>query len=144
MGDFNGNLAAFLASRGIPSSTLSWGDDVSSYDVIIVNRAGDPGAATFQQFLADTDAAGVGVVFLDTWSNSGNGIYLLTTHLGNPATRGTGFASSNPYLAYQVTQEHEIFDGFSVGDEIILDELSSFKDYAYFHRLHRRGPGDDR
>lgn len=132
MGDFNGNLAAFLASRGIPSSTLSWGDDVSSYDVIIVNRAGDPGAATFQQFLADTDAAGVGVVFLDTWSNSGNGIYLLTTHLGNPATRGTGFASSNPYLAYQVTQEHEIFDGFSVGDEIILDELSSFKDYAYF------------
>jgi subtilisin family serine protease/N-acetylneuraminic acid mutarotase len=139
LGDQNGLLGDYLDSQGIPSTELAWGDDMSTYDAIIVNRPGNPGQEVFDQFLADTDAAGTGVVFLDTWSNSGNGIWLLNQYAGNPASRSTGFSSSIPYLFYQVTQAHPVLDGFAVGDEIVLDDASFFKDHAWFDGYEGEG-----
>jgi subtilisin family serine protease/N-acetylneuraminic acid mutarotase len=132
MGDQNGLLAAFLAAQGIPSSPLVFGGDVSAFDVIIVNRPGNPGQAAFLQFLADTDAAGTGVVFLDTWSTFGNGIWQLWTHTGNPATRNIGDGTAIPFLYYEVLQEHPILDGFEVGEEVLFEQSSTFHDHAWF------------
>jgi len=133
LGDFDGELEAFLDSRGIPSTPLTWSDDPTGFDVIIVNRPGDPGEQAFLDFLAATDASGTGLVMLDTWSTSGNGVWLLWNHLGNPATRSVGFSSSIPYLFYEVTQEHPILDGFEVGDEIIFEDApDADHDHAWF------------
>lgn len=133
LGDQNGLIAAHLAEQGIPTTPLAWGDDMSGFDAIVVNRPGDPGQEEFLQFLADTDAAGTGLVLLDTWSNSGNGIVLLQTHTGNPPERDRGFSGDIPYLYYEVVAEHPVLEGFSVGDEIIFDEASSDKDHAWFN-----------
>jgi subtilisin family serine protease len=132
LGDFNGLLGGYLASQGIPSTPLTWSDDPTGFDVIIVNRPGNPGEQAFLDFLDATDASGTGLVMLDTWSTSGNGVWLLWQYVDNPATRATGFSSSIPYLFYEVTQAHPVLDGFNVGDEIVFDEVSTFKDHAWF------------
>lgn len=132
LGDQDGLIGAHLAEQGIPTTALAWGDDMSGFDAIVVNRPGDPGQEDFLQFLADTDAAGTGLVLLDTWSVSGNGIVLMQTHTGNPPVRDRGFSGSIPYLYYEVVAEHPVLDGFSVGDEIIFDDSSGDKDHAWF------------
>ncbi|MFY1636717.1 S8 family serine peptidase [Solwaraspora sp. WMMB335] len=135
LGDDNGQIGDFLAGRGIPTTVVEWGDDVSDYDTIIVNRPTNPGADAFTRFLADTDAAGVGVMFLDTWSNvGGNGIYLLNQFTGNPGVRSSGISyDTETHLSYQVMQEHPIVAGFSPGDMIGFNETDVYsKHYGYF------------
>jgi hypothetical protein len=44
----------------------------------------------------------------------------------------TGFSSLIDYLYYEVTEEHPILEGFEVGDEVIFDEVTTFKDHAWF------------
>jgi subtilisin family serine protease/N-acetylneuraminic acid mutarotase len=124
-------LGAYLAGQGIPSTPVTWEDDLASYDVIVINRPGDPGQAAFLDFLDATDASGTGVVFLDTWSTLGNGVWLLWQYVGNPSSRGTGFSSAIPYIYYEVLAEHPVVDGFAVGDEIVLAETGD-KDHAWF------------
>jgi subtilisin family serine protease len=132
MGDYNGTIADFLAEHGIASEPVGWSDDPTGYATLIVNRPGAPGEAAFQDFLAATDAAGTGLVMLDTWSTSGNGVWLLHSYLGNPAERGTGFSSTIPELYYEVTGEHPVLDGFEVGDHVTFDATTNFKDHAWF------------
>src|SRR5690606_18651476 len=133
LGDFDGELEAFLDSRGIPSTPLTWSDDPTGFDVIIVNRPGDPGEQAFLDFLAATDASGTGLVMLDTWSTSGNGVWLLWQFVGNPSSRDIGFSSSIPYLYYEVTQEHPILAGFEVGEQIVFEDAAGADhDHAWF------------
>jgi subtilisin family serine protease len=140
LGDHNGLIGAFLDDQGIPNDAIGWGADVSPYATIVVNRPGNPGQAVFLDFLDATDAAGTGVVFLDTWSTSGNGVWLLWQHVGVPSSRGTGFSSSIPHLFYEVTEAHPVLAGFNVGDQIVFDESGSDKDHAWFGGYS----GDDR
>jgi subtilisin family serine protease len=138
--DASDRIVGYLESEGIPATALTWATlpataaAMEEYDVIVVNRPGTPpgGAATFNAFLANTDAAGTNVIFLDTWSTSGNGIWMLWNYTGNPATRATGFSSSIQSLSYQVTAEHPILSGLSVDDHSIFDTASTFKDHAWF------------
>lgn len=134
LGDENGKIAAFLSGRGIPTTTVNWGDDVSGYDTIIMNRPSNPGEETFLRFLADTDAAGVGVMFLDTWTNvGGNGIYMLNLYTGNPAERSSGISyNTEADLSYQVMQEHPVVAGFAPGDRIAFDETANYSKYYGF------------
>jgi subtilisin family serine protease len=132
LGDFNGLISTFLDGQGIPNHQIAWGDDISPYTVILVNRPGNPGQAVFLDFLDQTDASGTGVVFLDTWSTLGNGVWLLWQHVGNPSSRSVAFSSAIPHLFYEVTETHPILEGFSVGDQIVFDESDSDKDHAWF------------
>ena len=94
LGDEAGKIGTFLDDQGVPTTEVGWDTDVSGYDAIIVNRPSNPGEETFLRFLADTDAAGVGVLFLDTWSNvGGNGIYMLSQYTGNPGARSSGIVT---------------------------------------------------
>lgn len=132
MGDFNGTVAGFLDDHGLANSEFEFGDDLAGFGTIVLNRAPDPGEDGFLQFLADTDAAGIGVIFTDQWSSTNTPIGLMITHLGIPESRSTGFSSSIPYTYYEVTQEHPVLDGWAVGDEIVFDESSGSNDHAWF------------
>jgi subtilisin family serine protease len=139
LGDLNGMLGAFLDDNGIPSTEITWTDDPTVFDVIIVSRPGNPGQGVFLDFLDATDAAGTGVVFLDQWSTLGNGIWLLWQHVGNPATRSTNFSSAIPHLFYEVVEEHPILDGFAVGEQILFEDSTTFKDHAWFSGYEGEG-----
>jgi N-acetylneuraminic acid mutarotase len=141
LGDEDGKIGAFLAGRGIPTTVVNWGDDVSGYDTIIMNRPSNPGREAFLRFLADTDAAGVGVMFLDTWSNAGgNAIYMLNLYTGNPVERSSGISyDTEADLSYQVMQEHPVVAGFAPGDRIAFDETDNYSKYYGFFNLY----GDD-
>ncbi len=125
-------IGAYLDAKGIANEAIDWDADVTRYDTIVVNRPGDPGDARFRDFLAATDAAGIGVVFLDTWQNNGNGVALLVNHLSNPVSRSTGSDVMIPALSYRVTAPHPVLDGFAVGEDVVFDDTSLFKDHAWF------------
>lgn len=133
LGDFESDSIAELLDGGCVSATpITWDDDMSPYDVIVVNRPGDPGQDVFLQFLDDTDANGTGVVFLDTFSTLGNGVWLLWQYANNPSSRGTGFGSAIPYLFYEVVEEHPILEGYAADDEVIFEDTGSSMDHAWF------------
>ncbi|MFV2021382.1 S8 family serine peptidase [Micromonospora sp. LOL_023] len=134
LGDENGQIGSFLDDQGVPTTEVGWDTDVSGYDAIIVNRPSNPGEETFLRFLADTDAAGVGVLFLDTWSNvGGNGIYLLSQYTGNPGARSSGIVyDTEGDLSYQVMQEHPVVEGFPLGGRIAFDETDNYSKYYGF------------
>ncbi|MPZ26920.1 MAG: S8 family serine peptidase [Micromonosporaceae bacterium] len=139
LGDYEGQLTGLLDRFGIHGTDVTWEDDLTGFDAVIVNRPGTPPEEVFQQFLADTDAAGVGVVFNDSYSNWGNGISLLNRYLGNPSTRSASAASASPYLYYQVVAEHPVLAGFEAGDEIMFDEASAWKHHAWFEGYQGEG-----
>lgn len=132
LGDYDGQLVGLLDRYGIRGVDVTWEDDLTGYDAVIVNRPGTPPEEVFRQFLADTDAAGTGVVFHDSYSNWGNGVSLLNRYLDNPSERSAGAASDSPYLYYQVLAEHPVLAGFDVGDELVFDEASTWKHHASF------------
>ncbi|MGH3681833.1 MAG: S8 family serine peptidase, partial [Natronosporangium sp.] len=139
LGDYEGQLTGLLDRYGIRGVDVTWEDDLTGYDAVIVNRPGTPPEPVFRQFLADTDAAGVGVVFHDSYSNWGNGISLLHRYLGNPSTRSASAGSASPYLYYQVVAEHPILAGFEVGEQIVLDQGSTWKHHAWFEGYQGEG-----
>jgi subtilisin family serine protease len=133
LGDTDNQLRDFLEGQGAQVEQVTWATlNVADYSAVIVNRPGDPGEAAFRAFLEATDAAGTGVVFLDTWSTSGNGVFLLNKYLGNPATRNTEDDTAIQALHYEVTTAHPVVEGFAVGERIIHDESSQYHDHAWF------------
>lgn len=146
LGDFGGGLFDFLDSHDIPNNEFRWDvfshDDPADYDVIVVNDPSQPTHEQFLQFLDKTDAAGTGVVWLDnsaSSSDSVSGIQLLQQHLGNPSSRSSGSGAEIPDLYYRVTQNHPVLDGFDVGDKIVFDQTSDFKNYAWFDGYQGEG-----
>lgn len=148
LGDWQDGVAAALDREGLAHETFDWGDDPSGYDVVVVNRPSDPGAEEFGRFLADTDAAGTGVLFLDNYSSfadggffgGSGGIWLLQQHTGNPAERETVYSGSEvAELYYQVRAEHPVVSGFEVGDEVVFDDSDDVKVYAWFDGYQGEG-----
>ena len=121
LGDYGSQLTNLLVGNSTWAEERGWDviSDIGDYDVVVVNEPDDPGETTFQSFLDAASANGVGVVFTSSYSpNDPWGISLLQAYLGDPAgqdvTWGWGAVS------YNVTQNHPIFDGWSVGDEITI------------------------
>ncbi|MPZ26012.1 MAG: S8 family serine peptidase [Micromonosporaceae bacterium] len=145
LGDRGGQFADVLGQEGIGHGVFDWGDDPAGFDVIVVNTPRDPGAEAFGQFLADTDAADTGVVFLDNWASiegslgGSQGIRLLWQHTGIPSERTKGTAGGATELFYQVREEHPILAGFAPGEQIITDTTEGFKGYAFFNGYAGQG-----
>lgn len=130
----NDDLAAWLVSQGLDAERVFWEegflDNVAAFDLVIFNRQFSPWPTTqeFLGFLADTDSAGAGVVFLAGGSSGlASGIGQLTTHVGNPSSIGQDYSSVSLYRFYDVLAPHPILDGFAVGDRIRFDESSDFE-----------------
>jgi hypothetical protein len=121
LGDYNFQLTNLLRANDIWAAESDWGviSDIGDYDVVVVNEPDDPGETTFQDFLDEASANGVGIVFTSSYSTDDPwGISLLESYLSDPAAQYNDFWEGAVY--YKVMEEHPIFDGWSVDDEITI------------------------
>ncbi|MEE9197136.1 MAG: S8 family serine peptidase, partial [bacterium] len=137
MGDQGDGLSRLARDNGYYVENPDWYDVINGagrYRVVVVNHPFFPGTTTFNDFLSATDAAGTGVVFLDTWEHTftGGGIYYLWNYLSDPATRGYADDWTANHLYYRVSQSHPILDPHGVGDVVILEDSTAYHDHAWF------------
>jgi subtilisin family serine protease/N-acetylneuraminic acid mutarotase len=137
LGDVGIGLVDFLNERGIAVEDYTLNEDPADFDVIVVNEPGDIGPDFTHQLIEKTDAAGTGVVWLDTWSDghSGDGAtggWLLWKYTGNPSSRENGLSDTNPYIYYRVTQPHPVLAGFDVGRKVVVDNTTTWKNHSWF------------
>jgi hypothetical protein len=121
LGDYNYQLIRLLWANNISAEERGWDviADIGDYDVVIVNEPDDPGSTDFQAFLDAASSNGVGVVFTSSWSiDLSWGISLLEWYSGGPSGQDQNYGSGDVY--YRVTQQHPIFDGWDVGDEVTI------------------------
>jgi uncharacterized repeat protein (TIGR02543 family) len=121
LGDYYSQLTDLLRVNNIWAEERDWDviSDIGDYDVVVVNLPYDPGSTDFQAFLGAASDNGVGVVFTSSYATDSSwGISLLEWYSGDPAGQDLDFWSGDVY--YNVTQEHPIFDGWDVGDEITI------------------------
>jgi uncharacterized repeat protein (TIGR02543 family) len=122
LGDYDSQLSDLLRVNNIWAEERDWDviSDIGDYDAVVVNRPDAPGSTDFQAFLDATSDNGVGVVFTSSYpgSSASWGISLLEYYSGDPAGQNLTYWKGDVY--YKVTQEHPIFDGWDVGDEITI------------------------
>jgi len=121
LGDPSYQLIHLLWANNIWAEERDWDviADIGDYDIVVVNESGDPGSTDFQAFLDAASDNGVGVIFTSSYSTAWPwGISLLEWHLGDPVGQSEDYNVGDVY--YKVTQEHPIFDGWDVGDEITI------------------------
>lgn len=121
LGDYSYQLIRLLWANDILAEERDWDviADVGDYDVVVVNEPADPGSTDFQTFLDAASDNDVGVVFTSSYSiDSSWGISLLEWYSGGPSGQDEGYGSGDVY--YKVTQEHPVFYGWDVGDEITI------------------------
>lgn len=121
LGDYDSQLTDLLLANDILAGERDWDiiDDIGDYDVVVVNRPSDPGESTFLEFLDAASGNQTRVVFTSSWPvGAPYGISLLQWYLGNPAGQSSGFFSGDVF--YQVTQDHPLFDGWEVGENVTI------------------------
>jgi uncharacterized repeat protein (TIGR02543 family) len=121
LGDYSYQLIRLLWANDISAEERDWDiiADIGDYDVVVVNEPDDPGSTDFQAFVEAASSNGVGVVFTSSYPiDSSWGISLLEWYSGGPSGRSEDYGLGDVY--YKVTQEHPIFDGWDVGDEITI------------------------
>ena len=132
LGDYGSQLTNLLVANNTSTEERSWDvvSDIGDYTVVVVNLPYDPGETAFQNLLDAASDNGVGVVFTSSYSTDYSwGISLLEWHLGDPAGQSHDFWDGNVY--YKVTEEHPIFNGWNVTDEITII-TGGDADHAWF------------
>ena len=133
LGDYGSQLTNLLIDNDIWAEERGWDvvSDIGDYYAVVVNEPDDPGETTFQNFLEAASDNGVGVVFTSSWPTGYSwGISLLEWHLGDPAGQGAAYGWGAVY--YKVTEEHAIFEGWNVTDEITIITGGVWNDHAWF------------
>ncbi|MFS8521986.1 MAG: carboxypeptidase regulatory-like domain-containing protein, partial [Micromonosporaceae bacterium] len=132
----------YFAERGIAVDffTATQIAGITGYDLVLWGyNATSVTEANFLQFLANTDADGAGVVFLDHAFANWNGIKTLSTFTGQPASVPTDTGGVGLQNLYEVTQEHPILAGFEVGDQIIHEPNQTAAWLAWFTTYEGEG-----
>lgn len=132
----------YFASRGITVDffTASQITSITGYDVVLWGyNFSSVSESNFLQFLANTDAEGAGVMFLDHAFTSWNGIKTLSAHTGQPVSVTTSTSGFGQQNLYEVTQAHPILDGFAVGDQFIHEPDESSAWLAWFDGYEGEG-----
>ncbi len=79
---------------------------------------------------ANTENAAVGIVWLDQWGSSSDGITTRSAVLDDPASTDDSF--STPYPSMEITADNPLFEGVGeVGDSFQLHE-ATFADHSWF------------
>jgi len=134
LGDFRGEITNLLM-RNISAHERDWDvtQDIYNYDVVVVNIPTDPGNKTFSALINAADNYQVGLVFTNTWPGlwSPYGISLLQRYFSDP--KGSYHAYSEGDVYYEVTKNHPIFEGWSIGEKISLIN-GGWYDFAWFYR----------
>ena len=121
--DPGGQFAEYFDSLGADVDFFTVGQiaQVTGYDTVLWGYSATIATqANFQTFLANTDAEGAGVVFLDHAFANGNGIKTLSRYTGQPVSVAVSSSGGigQPNM-YEVTQEHEILEGLDVGQQVV-------------------------
>ena len=95
------------------------------YDVYVVNQM-DPDE--IDAFDAETDGDTAGVVWLDQWGDTSNGVADKSAALDNPAETSDDDFTSEPVL--NIAEDHPVFSGID-GDSFVI-HTSEFSDHAFF------------
>lgn len=133
-----------LGPRGIETVIYPWDqlEQAARHSTVILGygTVSNYNQARFQAFLDATDAAGAGVIFTDHAFTTGNGIRQLSMHTGQPATTGSDTGGSGSAEAYyEVTTEHPLLAGYSVGDRLPIDTSTQAKWAAWFDGYEGEG-----
>jgi hypothetical protein len=121
LGDYYSQLTDLLRISNIWAEERDWDVtyDIADYDAVVVNRPYEPGSTDFEAFLNAASDNRLGVVFTSScWPSQSWGISLLEYYSGDPAGQDLDYWLGDVY--YKVTQEHAIFDGWNVGDEVTI------------------------
>ncbi|MEM2567729.1 MAG: S8 family serine peptidase, partial [Candidatus Bathyarchaeia archaeon] len=122
LGDFNSQLTNLLKSYAITAEERSWDviGDISTYNVVIVNRPDDPGRDVFLAFLNVADRNRVGLIFTSSWpgGNAPYGISLLQWYVGDPMGQESTYGFGPVY--YRVLTSHPILEGWNVSEAVYI------------------------
>ncbi|MGF0116246.1 S8 family serine peptidase [Promicromonospora sp. Marseille-Q5078] len=118
--DPGSEIAKLFAAEGLTVDLFTPDelDQVRGYDVVLWGyNSSAPTRAQFDAFLADSDANGTGVVFLDYAFGTWNGIATLSAMTGVPtAVQRSNGSGTGTY--YEVSATHPVLDGLAVGDRV--------------------------
>ena len=133
LGDYDSQLTNLLIDNNIWAEERGWDviSDIGDYYAVVVNCPSDPGETTFLDFLDAASGNQTGVVFTSSYDTiSSWGISLLEWYLGDPAGQSEDYENGD--VSYNVTQNHAIFDGWNVDDEITIITGGVYNDHAWF------------
>ncbi|MFC7072304.1 S8 family serine peptidase [Halovenus rubra] len=99
----------------------------AEYDVYAINSMEENHVEEFNGYTAGATA---GVVWLDNWGSSSNGIEAKSAVLGNPSSTSDSFSSPNPEL--EITSDHPIFEGVGQVGDMFQIHSASFADHSWF------------
>ena len=137
-----GALTRSLEAKGyrVEATTIAAiADRPGDYRVIVANGSqDDPGEEVFGRFVANADAAGVSVIFLDTWGISYGSLLHLSRYTGDPPTTGSGFNDGE--ISFVARSEHPLTAGLTVGERV--DALARETEYAWFSGYGGRSVAD--
>ncbi|HWN22577.1 MAG TPA: carboxypeptidase regulatory-like domain-containing protein, partial [Gaiellaceae bacterium] len=141
-GDHEGAITRSLEGKGyrVESTTIAAiADRPGDYELIVANGSrDDPGADTFRRFVDNADAAGVSVIFLDTWGLSYGSLQHLSTYTGDPATTGSGFNDGE--VSFVARESHPLTEGLELGERV--EALARETEYAWFSGYGGRSVAD--
>ncbi|HEX6130965.1 MAG TPA: carboxypeptidase regulatory-like domain-containing protein, partial [Actinomycetota bacterium] len=141
-GDHDGALTRLLESKGyrVEATTIAAiADRPGDYRLVVANGSrDDPGADTFRRFVENADAAGVSVLFLDTWGISYGSLLHLANYTGDPPTTGSGYNDGEVSLVARA--EHPLTEGLAVGERV--EALARETEYAWFAGYGGRSVAD--
>ncbi|WP_049922313.1 S8 family serine peptidase [Halopiger djelfimassiliensis] len=104
--------------------------NIDSYDVFVVHKVDpDDDLESFVDATADPET---GVVYLDQWGNTSNGVTALSQATQNPVVTGETTQTDRP--EYEVVTGHPIFDGVAAEGESVRIHDHSRGDIAWFDR----------
>jgi hypothetical protein len=132
LGDYGYQLIQLLRANNFSAEARDWDvvANMGDYDVVVVNRPEDPGATEFQAFLDAASDSEVGLVFTSSYhTGSSWGISLLEWYSVGPAGQEVDYYDGDVY--YRVAEEHPIFDGWDVDDEITII-TGGDRDHSWF------------
>lgn len=141
-GDYRGELTRLLAASGYrteSTTVAAIAERPGDYELIVANGAqDDPGEAAFEAFVANADAAGTSVIFLDTWGIGYGSLLHLSRYLGDPPTTGSGFGDGE--VSVIARADHPLTAGLTPGTRIPL--LAPDTEYAWFTGYGGRSVAD--
>nr|WP_238593341.1 S8 family serine peptidase [Halobiforma lacisalsi] len=120
-------LDATLSPMYNPEVTTSE-EAMDGYDVVVVQNIDPAAAEAFAEATGDRDT---GVVYLDQWGVDSNGIPEHSEATGEPdATYQDDLAA--PPIGYELTADHEIFEGIGEAGETVELHDALFGDHTWF------------
>ncbi|ELY88369.1 S8 family serine peptidase [Natrialba taiwanensis] len=103
-------------------------DAMDGYDVIVVQNIE---TANADEFVSATEEGDTGVVYLDQWSDGSNGVPAHSNATGEPESTFEDDLVSPP-LGYELTADHEIFEGVGEAGDTVDLHNALFGDHTWF------------